>query len=295
MSDDGATSIVIIGLVGNPFSPAYARARAAGSGVADALGFSSLNVAIRGSRDRVWSLRERALGPFDRSADALVLGASVVHWSADRLEISIDERTTPILGIGARPVRGKVVFRPSGLTERSYVLDEHGRHVWWPVAPRGRIEVRLDEPALRFEGAGYHDANAGDEPVDRGFSDWTWSRGHVPHGDTVVVYETHGAGPRGASITHAFRWNGRESTSFVAPRARPFRPSLWGIPRAAHADPGHAPRLVKMLEDTPFYARSLVDTRIDGTSLQVVHESLAAQRLGKPWVRHLLEYKMGKG
>ena len=50
-----------------------------------------------------------------------------------------------------------------------------------------------------------------------------------------------------------------------------------------------------MLEDTPFYARSLVDTRIDGTSLQVVHESLAAQRLTKPWVRHLLEYKMGKG
>jgi len=283
---------VVIGLVGNPFSPAYARARAAGA--ADPLRFCALNVAIRGKRGALWSLRERAIAADDRGRDTIAFGPSEIRWVGDRLEVRIDERATPLfgLGLGPRRVRGTVTFRPRGLTGEGLTLDPAGRHGWWPVAPSGAIEVRLDEPGLRFDGHGYHDANAGQEPIERGFSEWTWSRGRTRGGDALVVYEA--LAQNGARAAHALRFDGRRTSRFSAPPLVPLGRSGWGITRAAHADLGATPRVAEVLEDTPFYSRNLVDTRMDGSALRVVHETLSARRLGQAWVRGLLGFKMGK-
>ena len=123
LSDDGAWSIVLIALLGNPFSPAYARARTKGKGVR-ALDFCSLNVAIYGPGGTLWALHERPVADANRDARSVEIGKSRVHWEGDALVIEIDEETSPF----ARPLRGKVRFRPTALEGSALSLDEAGLH-----------------------------------------------------------------------------------------------------------------------------------------------------------------------
>ncbi|MFN3431940.1 MAG: Flp pilus assembly protein CpaB, partial [Candidatus Sericytochromatia bacterium] len=78
----------------------------------------------------------------------------------------------PPLPMLPRPVRGEVRLRPRALNTRDVVLDEAGRHVWRPIAPRADVAVRLDEPDLSWSGEGYLDHNRGDEPLEDAFSSW---------------------------------------------------------------------------------------------------------------------------
>jgi carotenoid 1,2-hydratase len=50
--------------------------------------------------------------------------------------------------------------------------------------------------------------------------------------------------------------------------------------------------LVETLEDAPFYARSLLTTRLAGTPAQTFHESLSLDRFSRGWVRMLLPFRM---
>jgi hypothetical protein len=49
------------------------------------------------------------------------------------------------------------------------------------------VEVSLTDPAARWSGHAYLDSNEGDEPVDRGFLEWDWSRAGLADGSTAVV------------------------------------------------------------------------------------------------------------
>ncbi|MDK0748921.1 hypothetical protein P7A58_15505, partial [Clostridium perfringens] len=62
---------------------------------------------------------------------------------------------------------------------------------------------------------------------------------------------------------------------------------IWRIARATHSEAGAA-RIVGTLEDTPFYARSLVETTLLGRRATAVHESLDLDRFSRPWVKALL-------
>lgn len=290
MSDDGATTLVVIGLVGNPFSPAYASARDTGKGP-DPLRFSALNVAIRSRGNERWSLTERAIAEGDRTGSSVAFGASHVRWDGDELVIDVVERTTDIVRLAPRTVRGTVRFRPEGLTGRRYTLDPEGDHAWWPVAPLGKVEARFSEPELVFRGTGYHDANAGRVPIERSFGGWSWCRGEVD-GEAIVGYET--TTRDGARVRHAFVWDGQTLEDVALDGDRALERSRWGIARRCPADLGALPRSARWLEDTPFYARSLVDTRLLGRPIRVVHESLDGDRLARRWVRSLLGFKMGR-
>jgi carotenoid 1,2-hydratase len=46
------------------------------------------------------------------------------------------------------------------------------------------------------------------------------------------------------------------------------------------------------LEDTPFYARSLIETTLGGTKVAAVHESLSLDRVANPCVRLMLPFRM---
>ena len=69
--------------------------------------------------------------------------------------------------------------------------------------------------------------------------------------------------------------------------------SIWRIQRATRASPKHrfAGRL-QTLEDTPFYARSLLTIEQQGQAQTAVHESLSMTRFKHNWVRLLLPFKM---
>ena len=50
----------------------------------------------------------------------------------------------------------------------------------------------------------------------------------------------------------------------------------------------------RSLTDSPFYARSLVRTRLLGRDALAMHEVLSAERLRRGWVRFLLGFRMAR-
>jgi carotenoid 1,2-hydratase len=207
------------------------------------------------------------------------------------LVIDVDERATPFPG----GVRGRVVVHPRSMPSTAVALDAASAHLWWPVAPLADVEVDLPVPGVRFRGYGYHDANAGAEPIDAGFAGWTWSRARV--GDRVVVaYDV--VGRDGGEHAHGmvFGEGGSAGEIDVAPGARASLPAtVWRLPRAVAADAGHGARVARSLTDSPFYARSLVHTRLLGRETVAMHEVLSADRLRSAWVRFLLGFRMARG
>ncbi len=67
---------------------------------------------------------------------------------------------------------------------------------------------------------------------------------------------------------------------------------IWRIPRGTHADPEQPARILETLEDTPFYARSLVSANLTGDKVTAVHESLSLDRFRQRWVQLLLPFRM---
>jgi carotenoid 1,2-hydratase len=78
----------------------------------------------------------------------------------------------------------------------------------------------------------------------------------------------------------------------MAPARVSLPKTRWRVNRETHADFGFTPRITTTLEDAPFYARSVLDTKICGERLKTLHESLSLERFRKQWVRTLLPFRM---
>jgi carotenoid 1,2-hydratase len=63
------------------------------------------------------------------------------------------------------------------------------------------------------------------------------------------------------------------------------------MPRSTRSDDGGA-SVVRTFEDTPFYARSLLASTLDGEPVRPVHESLSLTRFGHPLVQFMLPFRM---
>lgn len=283
MSDDGQNAIVVIALLGNPFSPAYARARRAGP--TPALGFGSMHVALYGRARAGWALVEQPVREADRAATSLRIGRSLMGWSSDALHVDVDERTT--MG-GA--LRGRIRVQPEALPSVCFALDEADRHLWWPVAPLARIEVDLPSPGVRFRGHGYHDANAGTVPLEEDFLGWTWARARGRAG-AWLHYARQDLSGHARSTTLCVTASGGLEALGAAPATQLPR-TLWGVERSVPSEAPSGARLVRTLEDGPFYARSLVETHVGGERLLAMHESLRADRLRRGWVQFLARFRM---
>lgn len=214
-----------------------------------------------------------------------------MRWEADALVVDVDERTAPF----GRPVRGRVVFHPESSPVGAWDLDEGGAHRWWPVAPRGVVEVALAEPGVHFSGLGYHDANAGSAPLEAHFSRWSWARGHAADGRTVLAYDVTLTSGARRSRRVAVEVGGA-TVDLGSTISKSISRTRWGIEREAPIDQGAAvdPRVARTLEDTPFYARALVETTLGGARVTAMHEELSLQRFERRWVQGLLGFRMGR-
>ena len=96
----------------------------------------------------------------------------------------------------------------------------------------------------------------------------------------------------GGSLNLALRFDARGGVEEIAsPPAVALPPSLWRVPRATRSEDGTA-RILDTFEDGPFYARSLVSTRLGGGDVTAMHESLSLDRFAMPWVQALLPFRM---
>lgn len=304
LSDDGRCGLTLIAFIGSVFSPYYAAARRRAESRPE--NHCAFNVALystsatRADRRRTpsrWVMTERGETALARKADSLAIGPSRLDWDGQTLTATIDEVTCP----WPSRLRGTVRLHTEAIVQRVVQLDASGRHRWRPIAPNARVDVDFDDRGLHWRGHAYLDSNAGDEPLEDGFDGWHWSRariasnvqGHGSRAATVVLYDT--VRRDGSAGAFAIRFDAAGGDHDVALPPQVDLPATgWRIARSTRGDRSHsaAARVLRTLEDTPFYARSLLATRWDGASVTAMHESLSLQRFRAPWVRALLPFRM---
>jgi len=286
LSDDGAHGLTLIAFIGSVFSPYYFKGRRRGDH--DPRNYVSLNVCLYG-RHRRWAMTERGAGALHQDARSLRIGPSAVRWHTDEtLSVHIDEVGAPL----PRPVRGEVRVIPELINEQRFTLDAAGKHRWQPVAPSARVEVALESPALRWSGHAYFDRNWGDEPIEDGFTSWDWSRASLGGSESAILYNIRRRDGSPLSLALRFGADGSLDQFDPPPNHRLPPTSIWRIPRGSQADPSGPPRVLRTLEDTPFYSRSVIDTRVLGRPAQAMHESLSLERFRSPVVQYMLTYRM---
>ena len=236
-------------------------------------------------------MTERGAPTLHTSAHRLQIGPSALAWDGSALTITLDEVSLPL----PRRLRGTVRVHPAAVTARAFTLDgagshRAGLHRWSPIAPVSRVEVALTDPSLRWSGPGYFDTNEGDAPLEQSFKEWDWCRAPTAAGATILYNARRRDGSDQALALRAGRDGGIEAMPPPPPAALPR--TLWRMAQSTRADAGTVPRMVHRLEDTPFYARSVLDTTLYGDRLVAVHESLSLDRFARPWVQAMLPFRI---
>ena len=268
----------MIAFIGSVFSPYYAWARRRGPG--DPFRHVALNVALYGEQGG-WTLTERGAGALARGPDILSIGPSALTWEGNALTIRINEITMPI----PSRIRGVVRIHPNALEQQVRFLDEAGRHRWSPIAPCARAEITLEQPSLHWAGTAYFDTNDGDTSLETDFANWTWSRSTIRSG-TEILYDITRRDRSHLSL--ALRYAHAGGAADFQPAETIHLPSTrWRIPRTTRVESA-APTVRETLEDTPFYARSVL---ANGSTL-TMHESLSLDRFRSPWIQAMLPFRM---
>lgn len=242
-------------------------------------------MALYGRGGKRWSMTERGARHCAREPDCFTLGPSQLQWDGRHLSLHIDEVGVPL----PRRIRGTVRMTPDRLFGFSTPLDPNGRHHWGPIAPSARIEVDLQQPAQRWQGHAYLDSNEGEEPVDRAFREWDWSRCRLADGSTAVLYDVEPDRPGGRLLALRFHPDG-SVTPFEAPPLQPLDRTAWRLPRRLRSDGPVS--VLEQLEDTPFYQRAVLQSHLLGETVTSVHETLNVPRLVSPVVQAMLPWRM---
>jgi carotenoid 1,2-hydratase len=262
------------------FSPYYAW-----SGRRDPLDHCAMNVALYGPRGKLWAMTERGRSAVRRGRHELAIGNSALSWDGTALTIGIDEVAVPF----PRRIRGAIRVEPTGLNAASFSLDVAGRHIWRPIAPSARVSVDMVAPETRWNGEGYFDMNAGAEPLEAGFTAWTWSRAALGRG-SAVLYDAERR--RDESLSLALRFDKSGGCERLLPPPIAKLPATgWRLARKTRSDDGEA-KISRGFEDTPFYARSQISSKLFGETVAAVHESLSLDRFASPVVRLMLPFRM---
>lgn len=283
ISDDGAQGIVIIAFIGSVFSPYYFKARQ--KGLTDPHDHCAINVGLYRRDTKLWAMTERSAASLQRDAGSFQVGDSALHWDGQELRIDIHERSVPF----GRRMQGQIRLRPELRNATEFELDAAGRHTWQPISPFGRIDVDMRKPAERWSGTGYFDTNAGSRALEDDFIGWNWSR-HADRTSTRITYAADLVSGEHRSMALSFDESGDPDVRNAPPRVT-LPTTGWRVQRETRADV--VPVVHRTLEDTPFYARSILATDpADAAEHRIMHESLSLQRFASGWVRFLLPFRM---
>jgi carotenoid 1,2-hydratase len=78
---------------------------------------------------------------------------------------------------------------------------------------------------------------------------------------------------------------------FIPPPRVRLPPVGWGVARLTRSEQDNA-KVLRTLENAPFYARSVVSTELLGEKTVAMHESLSLDRFRTRWVKLLLPFRM---
>jgi carotenoid 1,2-hydratase len=288
LSDDGLYGFSIIAFVGSVFSPYYAWANQKKPAIAD--DYCAINVALYTPSKKYWTMTERGQNAIERTAHQFTVGPSHLHWENGVLTIKIRERV-PLLG---NKVQGEIKVFTEQLFHHVVALDDQEKHRWGPIAPSARVEVAFTEPNIQWHGSAYFDSNEGDEAISKPFSEWDWSRAHLQDGSTAVIYDVRQKNGNERVIASKFNLDGSVE-SFIPPERVQLRKTGWRIQRNMRSEMNNGHTNIDLLntfEDTPFYARSMLKSRLLGEDVISMHETLNVKRLESNIVQFMLPWRM---
>jgi carotenoid 1,2-hydratase len=284
LSDDGKHGLSIISFIGSVFSPYYKFARRKPH--ADPENHIAINVALYGAGGHRWTMTERGRRELAHTADTLVVGPSSLRWDGIGLTFEIDEITVPF----PSRLKGCVRVIPSGLNRHSFAIDTKGEHHWRPIAPVSRVEVAF-ENGLKWSGNGYFDWNGGKVPLEESFRRWDWSRSSDRDGATIF-YDVSLKDGRHEGLALFIHPDGAIVETDPPPLCALPPSPIWRVVRGTRSDANFRGTIVKTLEDTPFYARSIVSSHVAERPVTAMHESLSLDRFVSPIVQCMLPFRM---
>ena len=214
-------------------------------------------------------------------------GASVVSESAGRTVVTVtDSAGFFVLRITSTDSRDYLrnirVVKTS--QERNFLRGAIFNPVWLAkLAPFGVIRF-MDWMRTNDSSAG----TWGSRPLESTFDTWFWSRATSSEGAHIIYDKTLLDGSRSGfaiDIDHHGAIRDR-----ALPPETELGKSFWRMQRPARLD-GPKGR-VTLLEDSPFYTRSLVETQIGVEPVTAFHESLSLTRFKTPWMQMMLPFRM---
>jgi carotenoid 1,2-hydratase len=211
-------------------------------------------------------------------------GRSSVSVKGNELRVIVDERTAPL----GRRLCGEVKVYAAASNDEAFFLDQGHQHQWQPIVPGGQVVVEFEKPQIQWQGHAYVDTNNGRRPLESDFRRWDWSR-YLAGDQTRILYKTEDLAGESRCLSLSFDQDARVS-NIDAPREVELPRTGWGVERRMQHDADV--RVIKTLEDTPFYARSMLGLSAGDNELTAMHESLTLERFRKTWVRTLLPFRM---
>ncbi len=282
-SDDGQYGLTVIAFIGSVFSPYYkasGRFFAGKSRLAQRRALWPARPALGDDRARPGRAVARSFDAEDRPQPCPLGRQCADHRcrGKGRAAAAAGARQDP------RSPRKCSASAASGSIRRGATSGQ-------PLAPLARVDVAFADPDISWSGQGYLDSNHGSEPLEDGFADWQWSRAHLAGGETAVIYE--GKLRSGDDFGMALRI-GNDGNAEVCEMPGPIvlPRTNWRVDRLTRADTGHDARLRATWEDTPFYSRSALSSRMFGQNVVAVHESLSLDRFRSPVVQWMLPWRM---
>ncbi len=286
LSDDQSYGLTIIAFVGSVFSPYYHWAFQKDPRT-NPENHVSINVALYGKGARRWTMTERSRQSLSRSGEYFQVGPSHLRWTGSCLEIDLNEWSVPI----PQKVKGKIRVFPDQLFHYVTPLDTGRQHHWGPIGPSGHVEVTLENPALSWKGHAYLDSNEGTEPIISPFSEWDWSRANLHDKSVAVLYDIREKS--GDERVLALRFKPDQTVEpFEAPPRQNLPKAIWRVGRSIRSEGQTPARVLQTLEDTPFYVRSVLQSRLLGEEVVSMHETLNIPRLDRVSTRLMLPWKM---
>jgi carotenoid 1,2-hydratase len=122
--------------------------------------------------------------------------------------------------------------------------------------------------------------------------DWDWSRATMRDGSTAVIYDVRQHQAKDRVLALKFDPKGTVSSIEVPERKHTLPMTLWRIYRNMRSDMESGVSIVETLEDTPFYARSVLRTTHMDEAVTVMHETLHVPRLTALSTQLLLPWRM---
>lgn len=285
-----AFGISLIAFIGSAFSPYYAlNRRLNGDAGAAPQSHCAVNVSLYHRRahsrrfTRLWAMTERGRNDLVQESQRLKIGPSQLTWATDGLHIDVNEWTAPL----PRRLRGHIHVQPLVLPSQTFTLDAQALHWWQPISPVARVEVNFTEPSLNWQGKGYLDSNHGQRPLEHDFTSWQWARLAHSGNRSQVLYECVDKAGEERHMHLGIDAEGNVE-ALTAQALCPLPTTAWGLPRSGRG----AMRLADTLESGPFYARSLLNSEVDGQAVKAIHETLSLNRLANPLVRAMLPFRM---